>query len=373
MAILGVTSVTPAFPQIAEALSTTPQSVGLLIAVFTVPGVILTPVLGVLADRVGRKAILVPSLFLFAIAGSACGLVRDFELLLALRLLQGVGAAALGALNVTIIGDLYTGARRTAAMGYNATVLSVGTGVYPAIGGGLATLGWYLPFFLPVLAVPVGLFVLFALRNPEPKFSGTLAEYLRSAVQLMRAGEVLVLFAASVVTFILIHGAFLAFLPFALECTFGASALWIGVTMSATSFVTATTAFRLGRLARRFGERRLVKAGFLLYIVAMASVPFATTVATLAVPLVLFGVANGINIPSILTLLTAWAPAQFRAAFLSVNGMLLRLGQTLGPVLLGGAVELWGLNSAYYTSAGLALVMFVVLTGTLVQRERVEV
>ena len=367
MAILGVSSVTPAFPEIARALHTSPQSVALLIAAFTIPGIVLTPIYGVLADRVGRKAILVPTLFLFAVAGTACGLVRDFEILLALRFTQGVGGAALGALNLTIISDLYTGARRTTAMGYNAAVLSLGTGLYPAVGGALATLGWYVPFFLPILAVPVGFIVLFVLQNPEPRATGTLRDYLVNTLLIMRKREVLVLFAASVATFILVYGSFLTFLPFVLERTFGASALWIGLVMSAASAVTAVTAFHLGPLAQRFGEHRLVKVGWLLYIGAMVSIPFAKSVWSLAVPIALFGAANGINIPSILTLLTKWAPSEYRAAFLSVNGMLLRLGQTLGPVLLGAVVTFRGLDSAYFASAALAVGMFVFLAVTLVE------
>ena len=88
-----------------------------------------------------------------------------------------------------------------------------------------------------------------------------------------RDSEVLVLFAASVATFILVYGSFLTFLPFVLERTLGASALWIGVVMSAASAVTAVTAFHLGPLAQRFGERRLVKVGWLLYIGAKRTRP----------------------------------------------------------------------------------------------------
>ena len=96
----------------------------------------------------GRRKVLVPSLFLFGIASVACALATDFGLLLVLQTLQGVGAAALGAINVTMIGDLYSGQRRTEALGYNSSVLSVGTASYPAIGGALALLGWRYPFAL---------------------------------------------------------------------------------------------------------------------------------------------------------------------------------------------------------------------------------
>jgi hypothetical protein len=127
MAVLGSSSVSPAFPKVVAELGISPGQVGLLITVFTLPGVFLTPVSGVLSDKFGRKTVLIPSLLLFGVAGGACALARDFELLLGLRVLQGVGAAALGATNVTLIGDLFAGRERTAALGYNSSVLSAGT------------------------------------------------------------------------------------------------------------------------------------------------------------------------------------------------------------------------------------------------------
>lgn len=72
MAVLGVASITPAFPTIIKHFGITPPQVALLITVFTVPGVFLAPVVGILADRLGRKIILLPSLVLFGLAGGAC-------------------------------------------------------------------------------------------------------------------------------------------------------------------------------------------------------------------------------------------------------------------------------------------------------------
>jgi MFS family permease len=361
MAMLGVASVTPAFPQISERLSVTPQSVGLLISVFTLPGAVLTPFLGVLADRYGRKRILVPSLFLFGVAGFACGFARTFELLVGLRLLQGLGGAALGSMNVTIIGDLYQGPRRTTAFGYNASVLSVGTALYPAIGGALALIGWYMPFFLPILAVPVGLFVLLVLQSPEPKVRTGLGEYLRSTLRMFRNREVLALFAAGLVTFILIYGAYLSYLPFLLEGSFGFSSLWIGLVMATTSIATAVASFYLGRLARAYGEGRLIKLGFMLYVVTFAAIPLADSIWGIIALILVFGAANGINIPSILTIIAGYPPPESRAAFMSVNGMVLRLGQTLGPLAAGAAFVLRGVGGAFLASAVLGAVTLALL------------
>ena len=84
MAVLGTSSITPAFPTIVRELGVSSGQVGLLITVFTLPGIVMTPLLGVLSDRYGRKKILVPALLLFAIAGGACAFARDFNVLLAL-------------------------------------------------------------------------------------------------------------------------------------------------------------------------------------------------------------------------------------------------------------------------------------------------
>ncbi len=361
MAVLGVSSITPAFPQIADAFDLTPGAVGLLVAVFTLPGATLTPILGVLGDRLGRKRVLVPSLLLFAVAGTACGFARDFELLLELRLLQGVGAAALGALNITIVGDLYSGWRRATVMGYNASVLSVGTAVYPAIGGGLALLGWYYPFFLPVLAVPVALMVMWRLRNPEPAAQMRLGTYLRNTLASVRNPRALALFLASLVIFIILYGPYLTFLPFLVRRSFASSPLVIGLLFSATSLATAVTSFRLGRLARRFSERNLVVTGFLLYALTMLAIPLAPSIWVLLVPIVVFGTSNGIAIPSVLSILTGLAPAEHRAAFMSVNATVLRMGQTLGPVVAAATLQFGGLPAVYYASAAFALATLVVV------------
>jgi MFS transporter, ACDE family, multidrug resistance protein len=363
MAVLGVASVTPAFPSVIEAWQISPPSVGWLVTAFTLPGVVLTPLLGVLADRFGRKRVLVPALLLFGVAGVACGFAPSFEALVAWRFVQGIGAAALGSLNVTIIGDLFAGRERGAAMGYNASVLSVGTASYPAIGGALALLGWRYPFFLPVLAVAVGLLVLFRLQSPEPRNRQTLRSYLRDVARSLDR-RVAGLFLASTATFILLYGAYLTYYPLLIRERFGASSLVIGGVMSGMSLVTAATASQLGRLIGRFSERSLIACSLALYGAALALVPLAPNLGWLLAPTALFGVAHGVNIPAIQTCLSRLAPLEHRGAFMSANGMVLRLGQTLGPLLAGLCHSSWGMGAAFWASAALAAVMALVAWAT---------
>lgn len=360
IAILGVASVTPSFPKLREALNVAPENIGLLVTVFTFPTVILGPIIGILADRLGRKKILVPSLILFGIAGTACAFARDFNLLLLLRFLQGIGAAALLSLSVTLIGDLYAGDRRTTAMGYNASVSSIGTAIYPILGGALATMGWYFPFVLPVVAIPIGLVVLFALKNPEPKGDRNLKEYLRNGLKSIRNRQLFGLFIASAANFILLYGAYVTYLPLLLANSFGADSFIIGLLLSSVSVAIAITSSQLGRLTGRFSETILIRASFVFYAMALLIVPFISSLWLLLIPTTLFGIGIGIGFPSIQTLLAALAPRDYLATVISVNGTFFGLGQTLGPLLMGMVYGIGGISTVFYVGVGLAIATLVV-------------
>ncbi len=368
MAVLGVASITPAFPTMTRELGITGGQVGLLITFFTLPGVFLSPVLGVMADRFGRKRILVPSLFLFAIAGTACTFISDFNFLLWMRAIQGVGGASLASINNTIIGDLYSGRRRVEAMGVNTSVLSIGTASYPAIGGALALLGWNYPFALSILAVPVGILVLTRLKNPEPtKFQG-MGEYLSGTWGCLKDIRVVGLFATGIIAFIILYGAYLTYFTLHMAEKFGASSLIIGIVMSTSSLTNAVVASQLGRINRWLSLPTIIKLSFVLYALSMFLIPFMPGLWLLIIPTIIFGTAGGATLPSIQSSVAGLAPLEYRAAFMSINSTMLRLGQTIGPPLIGLVYVYKGLNATFFATAGLALL--VPIAATLFQKIR---
>jgi len=360
MVVMGVASVSPAFPTIMRELGITEQEVGLLISFFTVPGVLFAPVAGVLADRIGRKKILIPALFLFGIAGGACGFVHEFRHLLALRFLQGLGATSMGTLNVTIIGDLYTGRTRTSVLGYNITVLNIGTAMYPAIGGALAMLGWQYPFMLPLVAIPLGVAVLFLLDSPEPDTDQAFISYIGDVVRSLGRRQAAGVFIIGVVSFLVLYGAYMTYLPILLDSRFSASSLAIGGVMFVTSFTTALTSTRAGSLAGRISEKYMIVTGFLCYALSMALIPFMNGLVMFVIPTALLGIGLGTSIPCIQSILVGMAPVRYRAAFLSVNSLMLRLGQTLGPLIMSGIMIVRGIDGVFFTGALLSLVMVIV-------------
>lgn len=359
-AVMGVSSIAPALPVISRALEVSTNQIGYLITVFALPGILLTPFLGVLADRFGRKRILIPSLFLYGIAGVMCAFTTSFEELLWLRFFQGAGSAALGVLNVTLIGDLFEGNRRATAMGYNGSVLSVGTAIYPAIGGVLASIAWNYPFFLSAIAIPVALYAMIFLDPVPISMNLDMGEYFQKIKDRIFTPKVMGLFSCVFLTFLILYGGYITYLPILLDEDFAVSSTVIGLMLSGSSLITAYTSSKLGVLTQRFSEQHLILTAAILYTFIFLTFPFIDNIWFMAIPISIFGVAQGINIPSLLNLLTGQVPSEVRAAFLAINWVVIRASQTVAPALLGFVYLYAGIHGTLYFTAAVGVVFILV-------------
>ena len=356
LSVMGIASVAPAFPEAARAFSVSAQEIALLISAFTLPGILFTPLTGILADRIGRREILAPSLLLFGLAGTGCAFVSDFHHLLLLRFLQGLGASCLSSLNMVLIGDLYRGPERETITGYNSSAVSIGTALFPALGGALALLGWRGPFLLSVMAFPVAFAVFFHLDVPFEKKDMTLKSYFNALGRGLRRREVIAVLMATTGTFIVLFGSVSAFLPFLLADRFGASSLEIGLVFVCQSLATALAASQSGHLGRRFSPRQRLVSAFSLFALALFLYPRAESLPAVFVAALLFGLGQGLNMPVLLSLIASFACPDYRGGLLAVNTMALKFAQTIAPLLAGLVLARWGLESVFYASALTALV-----------------
>jgi len=103
---------------------------------------------GPLSDKYGRRPVLLFGLWLFVISSFLCGLAANPHMLIAFRIVQGMGAAAPSAMVMAICRDKYEGAERQKALAYIGVILAVAPMVAPSIGTMLLGLGsWRLIFF----------------------------------------------------------------------------------------------------------------------------------------------------------------------------------------------------------------------------------
>ncbi|WP_373529480.1 MFS transporter [Nostoc sp.] len=373
MAVLGSSSIGPALPALAEDFKIPPEQIGLVITAFVLPVALGTPVFGVLADRFGRKQILVPSLLLFTIAGAACAFAPNFRTLLEMRFLQGVGAASLESLALTLISDLYNGKMLTAAMAFNGSMIGMSLALYPLITGGLTTLGWRYVFLLPLSAIPVVLLVLFSLKTPklQNQQEFNLKAYLQNIWRSVNNRQVIGLLFAVVSLFILLFGAYFTYIPI-LASDMGASDVVIGIILASMALSLAFVSSQLALFAKNLSELTLIKFSFVIYALALVITPFLHNVWLLLIPSFLFGAAHGMVFPSTQALLGGLAPQEYRAGFMAVNATVLSLGQALGPLLAGVAFGLWGMQGVFYSSAVFAIATLALLSKIFAKKSTLE-
>jgi EmrB/QacA subfamily drug resistance transporter len=127
-----------------------------------------TPLHGKLADRIGRKRVLLFGLVAFAMGSMLSGLSRTMPELIAMRVIQGLGAGALGPVVLTMLGDMFTLEERAKVQGLFSMVWGVSSLAGPAIGGELTDrLSWRWVFFVTVPFAVLAIWIL-ATKVEEP-------------------------------------------------------------------------------------------------------------------------------------------------------------------------------------------------------------
>ncbi|GAB3075187.1 MDR family MFS transporter [Pedococcus soli] len=127
-----------------------------LFSIYLLAQAVSVPIYGKLADSIGRKPVMLVGIGLFLAGSILCGVATTMPLLIAFRVVQGLGAGAVLPMSVTIIGDIYSVEERARVQGFIAGVWGIASIVGPTLGGVFSEyVSWRWIFFvnLPIGAV----------------------------------------------------------------------------------------------------------------------------------------------------------------------------------------------------------------------------
>ena len=338
LVIMGVNLIQQVLPAMIDPLGVTDAEVGLVIAVYTAPAIVLAPLLGVASDRWGRRPLLAGGLLLFGTAGTAVAFAPDFRWVLALRVVQGVGFSAVIPLTIVLIGDLLEGHREVSGQGMKVFIDRVGELVLPPLGGVLALVGWRWPFLSYAAAVPLGLLVVAWMPETRGTTMTSPGRYLKDVARVVRDPRLLLAFAAGFLRFFLDY-AFFTYLPLFLVRTHGMSTAGAGLLRSFHALGAMVTSSQAGRLAASWDKGCLVLCAFIVSGLALLAVSFAPGTGVMAPVLIFYGLANGVISPMQKSLLTQNAPLELRGGVISLDRLTQQIAKTAGVsgigVLLG--------------------------------------
>jgi MFS family permease len=364
MGILAYGLIAPVLPDLADELGVSRGAIGLLHGAVAIPGIVLSPYIGYLADRHGRRRVIQWSLLIFGIAGVAGFFTRSFWPLVGLRVLQGFGASGLLSLGVVVVGDLFTGLERRWAMGLNLAGLTLTTTVAPVIGGFLAEGGAFRPFLVFGLAFPVWVAARALPERPTGPAPAPPLRHLRRAFVELRYRGRLTDFLGILPMSFLVLGTFVGLIitvtPLYLEEAFSLTASQRGMMQAVGSAAASTASILSGRTGGWMSPSKVLSSSLALMVAGLVTVGVAPSLWILGLGLVLAGYGSGAIFPLLQDFSASAGPGEYRGVLVGSWVSFNRIGQTVGPVTGTSLAAGVGERAAYLSGAALMMLLLAV-------------
>jgi MFS family permease len=336
MSVLGAVLLTPVIPQLMAQFGGSPM-VLLIISAPALMIAVFAPFAGQIADRVGRKNLLVVTMFLYAIVGTApIWLPADLNLILVSRLLVGVCEAAIMTCCTTLIGDFFSGDRRNKYFGLQSVFTTISATIFILVGGILGGAGgWRTPFFVYGISVIIGIWIAVAVWEPKKTEAARAAEAAQAKTRipwrLLALPLIVTLFGGFAFFVVLVE-------PPVIYGTLGLTdPQAIGPISAAASIATAILAFLFARVAR-LGAKVLLPIAFGAMAVGYVIVWVAAGAGSL--PGVIAGVlvasaGTGLLLPTLVAWSVGRIPFASRGRSTGVWTSAFFLGQFVTPLVIG--------------------------------------
>ena len=355
MVLMGSAAVSPALHGIETELGADHFLVSMIISLPSLVVAVLGFPMGYLADRVGLAKTLLVSLAVFVIAGVAGHFCTDIYTILATRVFLGVGIAGISTASTGLMGIYYTGAERQRVMAVQSAFMGFGGVVLEAIGGVMADVAWNTPFLIYLIALPILIAGLFAVRDVvlpgmEQGEAEKFAEGSKARMAVLYISIFMLMFVMFIVSANISE----------IMTNLGESMTVCGLVLAFMGLTQTVTSMIYSRLhsTPRYGV--VLFAAFVLQGVAMML--FASdSLIVLTLGVGILGVGLGIGMPTITNNLAMMSPASSQGKTMGIYACLMNLGTSLSAVVMGPVIAAVGYTTAFHAVA-IVVILFGVTT-----------
>jgi len=341
--LVGFGIIVPLLPYYAQTYGATGVQVGLLLASFSAMQFLCAPAWGRLSDRVGRRPMLIGSLILTAGSYVMFAFAGSLAMLFVSRILAGIAGATISTAQA-YVADTTTPEKRTQGMGLIYAAFGAGFIFGPAIGGILSHYGYAVPGLAAAgLALAACVAAIVFLPESLPRESRAHAVARRASAGSRWAmferpvvGTGLWLLFLSTVCFAAMEGTFALFG----QWRFGLGPRQVGLLLAYVGTLAVILQGGIvARLARRFGEGTMVRAGFLVMAIGLVGMAMAPRMSWLMAALGAIAVGSSLAGPTLAGLVSSAASAMEQGAVLGLYQSMGSLGRAVGPFLGGWAFD----------------------------------
>jgi MFS family permease len=357
---LGFALTSPILPELATALQVPESAIGLVQGSVALPGIVFSLVVGYLADRLGRKSVVVTSTVIFSTFGLAGFWASSFWMLVGLRFLQGLGISGMLGLGIALIGDLFDGAERTRAVGYNLAGITFMSMCGPIISGFIATGGVFRPFLVFGLGFPLAIWATRLTIPRHPVEAKAPLRHVRGMLADMRARKTVTDYAgvltATLLAVAVFHGVVLTATPLFLRSEFSVSVEGRGPVTAFFQGGVVIAALAFTRLGSRLGSRA-VTLGFSLMTAGLFLISTTQSIVQIALGLTLTGIGFGTFTSLGQEFAAGAASAAFRGLAVSMMVATIRVAQTLSPPAASLVTDRISARATFIGAAGLVALL----------------
>lgn len=339
------------------------QWAGLISAASALSMAVAQPIWGNMADRVGRRPMVIRSMVGGSIVVTLMGFATSPEHLLILRFIQGTVTGVVSAATA-LVATSAPKHRLGFALGLMQVALFVGSSVGPLVGGLIAdTFGYRTAFYTSgVLMMMGGLVVITFVRENfvRPPASATRRGVVAESRALLAMGVFPIL--VGVIFLIQLGGVIVSpVLSLFIADLSGAenAATVAGTVLAATGAVSAVSAIGIGRISDRVGHAVILPVCLLGAAISYVPQALVHQVWQLLLLRMLLGVFLGGLMPSANALVAAMVPAERRGAAYGLTATANALANGVGPLSGAGIATHWGMRAVFVATGAL----FAVATG----------
>jgi MFS family permease len=354
LTIMSGATIAPALPAMQAHFADQPNANLLVKLALTIVGLVIAisaPISGVLADKFGRRPVLLWSLVLYALGGASGLFVQSLGEVLAGRVILGFAVAGTMTAGGALVNDLFSGPARGKFLSQQAAFTSFGGAVLLPLGGLLAGVGWRAPFGIYLISL---LLIPLVLRLPKGVPGGVSVAEAAEKPRWLPVILVYFLALAYMVVFYLMP----AQGPFLLQAL-GAKPAATGLLLGTFTLIAALTSLGYSRFAGRFDPRRVAALGMLLLAGGWGLVAVAHSIPAVLVGLIVAGLGGGLVFPNLYAWLADLTPAAWRGRITAGMSSAVFLGQFLSPLVLAAPTAhpaqgfVWGSLGIAAIGAGL--------------------
>lgn len=311
---------------------------GFIYAGMYIVSAITSPLWGKLADKKGRKLMILRASFGMAIAIGAMGLVTNVYQLFALRCLQGLFAGFVSNSNA-LIATQTPKEKAGQAMGTMASSVTAGTLLGPLVGGFLASIFSYrITFFITGILL-FTTFIMSFLWVKEDNFVAKNTAKLDKTKDVIKQFNSPILIFGLLITTMIIQAANNSINPIVslfvkqLLHNHGNVVLISGIIAALPGIATFAVASKFGALGDKIGTHKIIIAGFIAASLFFFATAFVQNTIELGILRFLVGFSDACLFPQVQTMLTKNSPAAITGRGFSWNQSAMYLGNIIGPLI----------------------------------------